>query len=136
METTQAWPAMPLLPVAWGEVFDKLTILEIKARHLSDLAKLRNVAREREAIEQVVGDPSRFPEGLGTLVDQLQQVNAELWVVEDGKRDCERRQDFGDEFIRLARGVYFGNDKWAAIKRQINELLGSGIVEEKSHCPY
>ena len=131
-----AWPAMPHLPVAWGEVFDKLTILQIKAEKLQDAAKLANVNKERQEIEKVVGDLARFPAGLPALVQALKDINAQLWDVEDGKRDCERRQCFDDSFVQLARQVYFGNDQRAVIKRQLNELLGSALVEEKSYKAY
>lgn len=134
--SSPAWPAMPQLPVAWGEVFDKLTILQIKADKLQDAAKLAHVNQERQAIEAVVGDMTRFPVGLPALVRALKDINAQLWDVEDAKRDCERRQCFDDRFVQLARQVYFGNDQRAAIKRQINTLLGSALVEEKSYQAY
>lgn len=134
--SSPAWPAMPQLPVAWGEVFDKLTILQIKTDKLQDAAKRANVNQERLAIEAVVGDMVRFPAGLPALVQALKDINTQLWDVEDAKRDCERRQCFDDGFVQLARKVYFGNDQRAAIKRQINELLGSALVEEKSYQAY
>ncbi|MBA1264987.1 DUF6165 family protein [Stutzerimonas stutzeri] len=128
---------MPQLPVAWGEVFDKLTILQIKAQKLQqDAARLANVNRERQEIERVVGDLSRFPADLPALVLALKAINARIWEVEDAKRDCERRQCFDDSFVQLARQVYFCNDQRAAIKRQLNELLGSVLVEEKSYQAY
>lgn len=127
---------MPFLPVAWGEVFDKLTILQIKADKLQDATKLANVTRERLEIEQVICDMARFPAQLPALVQALKEINALLWDVEDGKRHCERHQTFGQDFVELARKVYFGNDQRAAIKRQINELLGSALIEEKSHKVY
>ena len=127
------WPAIPLLPVAWGEVFDKLTILEIKQAALRDEAQRANVARERAAIEAVIGERQRFPHGLQALVDALRQINLALWDIEEGKRACERSQCFDAHFVELARNVYLKNDQRAAIKRQINLLLGSGLVEEKSH---
>ncbi|MEI8186549.1 MAG: DUF6165 family protein [Chlorobiaceae bacterium] len=130
------WPTMPLLPVSWGEVFDKLTILRIKAEKLADSAKLVNIELEKKEIKKVVGNMSRFPAELLPLVDALQQSNERLWDVEDSKRNCERRQCFDEGFVQLAREVYFGNDQRAAIKRQINELLGSAIVEEKSYQAY
>lgn len=130
------WPAMPQLPVAWGEVFDKLTILQIKAEKLQDASKLANVNKERLEIEKVVGDLTRFPAGLPALIQALKDINTQLWDVEDGKRDCERRQCFDDSFVQLARKVYFGNDQRAVIKRQLNELLGSALVEEKSYKAY
>lgn len=131
-----AWPTTPQLPVAWGEVFDKLTILHLKATKLADAAKRANVHNERVAIEVVVGDMARFPPALPALVAQLKTINAVLWDVEDQKRDCERRQAFDQSFIELARQVYFGNDQRAAVKRQINEVLGSTVVEEKSYVAY
>ena len=134
--SSPAWPAMPQLPVAWGEVFDKLTILQIKTDKLKDAAKLAHVNQERQAIEAVVGDMARFPVGLPALVRALKDINTQLWDVEDAKRDCERRQCFDDRFVQLARQVYFGNDQRAAIKRQINALLGSALVEEKSYQAY
>ena len=127
---------MPSLPVAWGEVFDKLTILQIKAEKLTDPVKRANVDYERAAIEQVVGDLRRFPAALGALIDELRAINVGLWEVEDGKRDCERRQCFDASFVALARRVYFDNDRRAAVKKRINELLGSAIVEEKSYTSY
>ena len=127
------WPAVPLLPVAWAEVFDKLTILEIKQTALRDEAQRANVARERAAIEAVIGERQRFPHGLQALVDALRQINLALWDIEEGKRVCERSQCFDAHFVELARNVYLKNDQRAAIKRQINLLLGSGLVEEKSH---
>lgn len=132
----RAWPAMVQLPVSWGEVFDKLTILQLKADKLENAAQLVNVTRERHEIEKVVGDMAHFPAQLPVLVQALKEINALLWDVEDGKRHCERQQSFGQEFVELARKVYFGNDQRAAMKRQINALLGSTLVEEKSYKAY
>jgi hypothetical protein len=126
----------PQLPVAWGEVFDKLTILEIKHERLNDPEKKRNVLREHDSILSVVGDLKHYPEGLGALIAKLKQTNGELWDIEEGKRDCERRKCFDDSFIQLARQVYIGNDKRAAVKREINDLLGSELKEEKSYAAY
>lgn len=134
MEKT--WSLMPLLPVAWGEVFDKLTILEIKASKLSDPSKMVNVVRERLEIDKVIGDIQKYPAELKGLIEELRAINADLWVIEDSKRDCERQQRFDENFIELARKVYFWNDRRAAVKRAINELLGSAIIEEKNYQPY
>lgn len=132
----QSTPVMPMLPVAWGEVFDKLTILQIKSEKLNDAAKLSNVNRERLEIEKVVFDLMPFSEDLERLVGQLKTVNSELWDIEDGKRDCERRKCFDEAFIQLARQVYIKNDLRAAIKKEINHVLGSVLVEEKSYASY
>lgn len=130
------WSNIPLLPVSWGEVFDKLTILQIKSEKLSDPVKLTNVQLEKQAIESVIGDINQFPEALMSLINQLKVVNEGLWDIEEGKRDCERHQRFDDKFIQLARRVYMDNDTRAAIKKDINILLGSSIVEEKSYQAY
>ena len=130
------WPEMPLLPVSWGELFDKLTILQIKREKFAGTEKLANVERELRAISQTVGDLHRFPEKLQSSLEELKRVNERLWEVEDGKRECERQQCFDDRFVQLAREVYFGNDHRAAIKRKINVLLGSAIIEEKSYNAY
>jgi hypothetical protein len=125
-----------LVPVSWGEVIDKITILEIKAERLSDAAKLANVTRELD--ELVAVRDREFPghRGLATLSAELKAINVKLWVIEDDIRDCERAKDFGQTFIDLARAVYFTNDERATVKRKINDLLGSALVEEKSYAPY
>ncbi|OYQ31765.1 hypothetical protein CHU95_21805 [Niveispirillum lacus] len=133
---SKSWTDIPLLPVAWGEVFDKWTILVIKEARIGDPEKVRNVNRERVEIEKVVGDRSRFPAGLDGLVAALHDINAQLWDIEDGKRRCEREKTFDDGFIHLARQVYMKNDERARIKKDINLLLGSAIIEEKSYKPY
>lgn len=131
-----SWPRMPQLPVSWGEVFDKLTILQIKEAKLADSPKLANVRAERTEIERVVGDTHKYPSEVQALVDRLRAINLALWDVEDAKRDCERRQCFDDVFIQLARRVYIENDRRAAIKKEVNQWMGSTIVEEKSYQKY
>jgi Family of unknown function (DUF6165) len=124
-----------LLPASFGELFDRITILQIKAERI-DEAKRANVAKELGLLLNVADEVLAGRESCDDLVRQLKSVNGELWDIEDGKRDCERRQIFDDRFIRLARAVYIKNDQRAAIKRRINEVLGSGIVEEKSYDSY
>lgn len=125
-----------LVPVSWGEVIDKITILEIKDERLADAAKRANVRRELD--ELVAVREREFPghAGLAELAAELKAINEKLWVIEDDIRDCERSKDFGGEFVRLARAVYFTNDERAQVKRRINDLLGSALVEEKSYAPY
>lgn len=126
---------MPILaPISAGELVDKITILEVKAERI-DPAKRPNVLKELELLRAIAARelPS---DDVRTLADQLRAVNAALWDIEEGKRDCERRGDFGLEFVELARAVYIENDRRAAIKRAINETVGSDIVEEKSYRPY
>ena len=125
-----------LVPVSWGEVIDKITILEIKAERLTDAAKLANVTRELTELAAV--REREFPghAGLAALAAELKAINEKLWVIEDDIRDCERAKDFGATFVALARAVYVTNDERAGAKRKINDLLGSTLVEEKSYAPY
>lgn len=137
-----SWQTKPLLSVAWGEIFDKFTILQIKADFLQkannpeNLQKLQNVNNEKSLIQQVIGDLQKFPPDLQNLISQLHEINLQLWHIEDSKRNHERQKLFDNDFIELARNVYFKNDKRAEIKKQINLLLGSEIVEEKSYQKY
>jgi hypothetical protein len=125
-----------LVPVSWGEVIDKITILEIKAERLTDAGKLANVNKELGELAAV--REREFPghAGLAALAAELKAINERLWVIEDDIRDCERAKDFGQTFTELARAVYFTNDERAAVKRRVNDLLGSALVEEKSYAPY
>ena len=123
------------VPVSWGEFVDKITILEIKAERIADAGKRANVETElrllRERLGAVAADPV-----IVRLHAALRSVNEELWVIEDDIRDRERDGDFGPRFVELARAVYRTNDRRAELKREINDALGSGIVEEKSYRPY
>lgn len=128
---------MPILvPVSWGELLDKITILQIKAERIADPAKRDNVERELVALNQVVTDAGELPAGAEPLIRQLRSVNESLWDIEDEIRDCERDKSFSGRFVELARAVYHTNDQRAAFKRQLNDLLGSELVEEKSYQPY
>ena len=127
---------MPLTPVSWGELIDKITILEIKTERLTDDAKRVNVQRELAELEAVRERHFPVHAGLAVLAAELKAINEDLWVIEDDIRDCERAKDFGPRFIELARSVYVTNDRRAGGKRKVNELLGSALVEEKSYAPY
>ena len=122
----------PLVPVSWGELIDKMTILEIKLERIRSPEARANVAQEyrllQEAAAQIAGH-----DGVGALRSELKLVNEALWEIEDAVRAKEAEQDFGPEFVRLARSVYKRNDERAALKRQLNRLLKSELVEEKSH---
>lgn len=133
---TLALDSMPLVPQSWGEIIDKITILEIKSEKLSDPAKLKNVRRELDELISV--REQHFPQhdGLVGLAAKLKKVNESLWWIEDDIRDCERAKNFGSKFIELARAVYVTNDLRGDVKREINELLGSALVEEKSYAAY
>ena len=124
------------VPVSWGEVIDKITILEIKSERIKDSTKLANVNKELEQLCAVRDKffPDHTP--LKELALELKRVNEVLWDVEDDIRNCERARDFGETFVRLARAVYVTNDQRADWKRRINDLLGSDLVEEKSYAPY
>lgn len=124
-----------------GEVVDKITILEIKSARIDDPAKLANVRRELETLTTAFAPVRAAATGSGGLqldgfIAQLKAVNEALWQIEDDIRDCERDQDFSTKFVELARSVYHQNDQRAALKRQINQLLGSRLVEEKSYKNY
>jgi len=128
---------MPILaPVSAGELVDKITILRVKVTRIDDAAKAANVRAELALLEATADQALEGSPELDRLTAELTQINAALWDVEDGKRDHERRQDFGPSFVTLARQVYIDNDRRAAVKRAINVLVGSEIVEEKSYKPY
>ena len=129
--TSKFRPA-PLAPVSWGELLDKITILEIKAIRIADAAARANVDRELALLREVASPVLPQP-GLAVLIDGLRRVNLDLWQIEDDIRAKEAAARFDEEFIALARSVYLKNDKRAALKRDINALLGSELVEEKYH---
>jgi hypothetical protein len=122
--------------VSYGELVDKISILEIKAAHAKGLGQRRNIERELAVLEAA---RRQIPDRGGVtrrLFDALKSVNERLWTVEDRLRDCERQRDFGPDFVELARSVYRLNDRRAALKREINTALGSSLVEEKLHPDY
>ena len=152
--------------VSPGELIDKITILEIKAARIGDPAKLDNIHYELGKLTAVRDDDLPASAALGRLTSDLRAINARLWDIEDEIRDCERHgqfarltaelkqvnerlweieddirecerdKDFGDKFVELARGVYANNDKRSRLKRDINKLLGSRLIEEKSYAAY
>jgi hypothetical protein len=124
------------VPISPGELLDKITILRIKSQRMSDPDKLRNVRLELDALQDTWASSAYAAVDLDAEVNALMTVNGRLWVIEDDIRDKERAQAFDAEFIRLARAVYIENDERAAIKRRINQTLGSTIVEEKSYKVY
>jgi len=123
-----------LAPISAGELIDKITILRIKAQRIAP-EKRANVRHELEQLEALAARELAAVD-LAALTAELTAINAGLWDIEDGKRDCERRGDFGPAFVALARSVYIENDRRAAVKRRINDAAGSDIVEEKSYAPY
>lgn len=117
-------------------MLDKITILEIKAEQIADNEKLRNVKTELDLLGQVWDQASADNDTMQELKQTLKTTNMELWTIEDKIRIKEARKEFDHEFVELARSVYLKNDKRAATKKEINVLLGSGIMEEKSYVKY
>lgn len=133
---TSKFTDLPLVAISWGEFFDRLTILEIKLVKIADAEKRKKV---NESLNSLIGcgkPPDEFPDNVQTLHLKLKDINSALWDIEDGKRDCERRKDFGPEFVNLARSVYIKNDMRAQYKREIDLILDSKIIEIKSHESY
>jgi hypothetical protein len=127
--------ATPQVPVSWGELIDKLTILEIKAGRLPAAEARANALLELGLLREIAAPVLSHAE-IGALAVQLKALNESLWEIEDKIRACERVGDFGAGFIGLARSVYKHNDERGALKRRINLALGSGLIEEKSYTPY
>jgi hypothetical protein len=123
------------IEVSHGEIVDKLTILQIKKENITDTEKLVNINKEYDYLFSIVEDDlgisTESPDYL-----KLLSINKELWVIEDDIRDKERQKEFDEEFIKLARAVYYTNDVRAKIKKEINLKYGSGFVEEKSYNEY
>ncbi len=124
------------VPISPGELIDKLTILEIKSERMSDARKLANVRLELKLLSETWAASDYAKVDIRAEWAELKRINGQLWDIEDEIRDEERHQRFGEQFIKLARAVYFINDDRAAVKRQINDKLGSKIVEEKSYADY
>ncbi|HJS21702.1 MAG TPA: DUF6165 family protein [Steroidobacteraceae bacterium] len=126
-----------LVPISPGELLDKITILRIKAQRMTDAAKLANVRHELELLEHTWGEAARASGvDVSAEVRALEAVNTRLWVIEDDIREKEAGRSFDARFIELARSVYIENDERAAIKKRVNQKLGSKIVEEKSYKDY
>ncbi|HLW91673.1 MAG TPA: DUF6165 family protein [Roseiarcus sp.] len=134
LATAQATARTIAIPGAVGELIDKITILEIKTQRLAEESKLRNVRHELELLENAREQNGVVHPRLDALKSELAEVNARLWDIENDIRICEGRFDFGETFIALARAVYRTNDRRAALKREINVLFNSAIVEEKSYA--
>lgn len=122
-----------LVPVSPGELLDKITILRLKSERISDPGKLANVMRELELLNGVAQRSLSPDKRLTALTEELFDTNSSLWDIEDDIRRCEANRSFGEGFIALARSVYFTNDRRAELKKEINLLLGSEIIEEKSY---
>ncbi len=121
------------VPVSIGELLDKMSILRIKLSKFKDADRIANVRRELGALASVAESSRLRHPGLEA---ELDKHNGRLWMIEDELRLLESRGDFGERFVELARGVYYTNDRRAAVKRKINEHFGSGLVEEKEYVDY
>jgi hypothetical protein len=123
------------IPVSIGELFDKISILENKLKYIQEPSKHINIHKEWTMLVKIAKKiDSNYHKT--KYFKELSNVNEDLWHIEDGKRECERKKNFHSSFIELARSVYKKNDLRAKIKRKINEKYGSSIVEEKSHKKY
>jgi hypothetical protein len=125
----------PLVPISWGELIDKITILEIKIDRLKSKTALENVKNEYILLNRIYSE-NVLKDTTDNLKIDLSVINLELWEIEDAIREKERAKIFDQEFLQLARSVYRTNDKRAKIKQQINHLLNSELVEEKSYTEY
>lgn len=123
-------------PISVGELLDKITILEIKSEKIQDADKLTNVKHELKLLNKIWQQEDFSGERINSLRKQLKTVNLSLWKIEDDIRIMEKNQCFNQDFIALARSVYFENDKRAKVKKEINLLTGSQLVEEKSYQDY
>ncbi|HWX90621.1 MAG TPA: DUF6165 family protein [Rhizomicrobium sp.] len=127
--------SIPHIPTSWGELIDKITILEIKVERLQSESARANAARELGLLREIAG-PVLAGDEAAALTARLKALNESLWEIEDRIRDHERFATFDAAFIALARSVYHRNDERGAVKRQINLALGSELIEEKSYKPY
>jgi hypothetical protein len=126
-----------LAEISVGELFDKITILNIKTQKIHDSEKLINIKNELNFLNnQALNINVKDQESLNQNINKLQSINEELWDIENYKRECEANKDFGEKFIELSRDVHFKNDIRAQIKKEINLLTDSIIVEEKEYSKY
>ena len=125
-----------IVEVSVGELLDKISILEIKKDKIKDPEKLKFILNEHSILKEQLGKNVKSDEKLENLFQELKEINAKLWIIEDDKRDCEKNKDFGDKFIKLSRDVHFLNDDRAKIKFEMNNHTGSSIKEIKEYTSY
>ena len=123
----------PLTPISWGELIDKITILEIKQINITSATALGNVNKELDYLNDILNNNSEIIERISNLKEQLLVINKSLWQVEDDIREKDLKQEFDNTFIELARKVYRLNDQRANLKKSINQVLNSELLEEKSY---
>ncbi len=125
-----------IIEVSVGELLDKISILEIKKEKIKDPKKLEFISSEHSILKDQLEKNVKSDDKLNKLFQDLKEINAKLWVIEDDKRDCEKNKDFGDKFIKLSRDVHFLNDDRAKIKLEMNNHTGSSIKEIKEYTSY
>ena len=125
-----------IVEVSIGELFDKISILEIKKEKIKDPEKVKFISNEHSILKDQLEKNVKSDNKLNKLFQDLKEINAKLWVIEDDKRDCEKNKDFGDKFIKLSRDVHFLNDDRAKIKLEMNNHTGSSIKEIKEYTSY
>ena len=125
-----------IVEVSVGELLDKISILEIKKEKIKDPKKLKFISNEHSILKDQLEKNVKSDEKLNKLFQNLKDINAKLWIIEDEKRDCEKNKDFGDKFIKLSRDVHFLNDDRAKIKLEMNNHTGSSIKEIKEYTSY
>ena len=125
-----------IVEVSVGELLDKISILEIKKEKIKDPEKLKYISNEHSILKDQLEKNVQSDDKLNKLFQDLKEINAKLWVIEDNKRDCEKNKDFGDKFIKLSRDVHFLNDDRAKIKLEMNNHTGSAIKEIKEYTSY
>ena len=125
-----------IVEVSVGELLDKISILEIKKEKIKDPEKLKFISNEHSILKDQLEKNVKSDDKLNKLFQDLKEINAKLWVIEDDKRDCEKNKDFGVKFIKLSRDVHFLNDDRAKIKLEMNNHTGSTIKEIKEYTSY
>ena len=125
-----------IVEVSIGELFDKISILEIKKEKIKDPEKLKYITDEHSILKSQLENNVKNNEKLEKLFQSLKEINSKLWIIEDDKRQCEKEKGFGEKFIKLSRDVHFLNDDRAKIKLEINDLTGSKIKEIKEYTSY
>ena len=125
-----------LVPLSVGELIDKISILKIKKKKITNKNKQKNIIKELKFLERIYKSNIKKNKKLDRCEKQLIKINKILWEIEDEIRNCESKRDFKEIFIKLARSVYINNDKRSKIKREINTITGSNLIEEKSYKSY
>ena len=122
--------------ISAGELLDKISILEIKLRKIKDKSNQEEIKKEYNILIKIQKSSIKLTDKIEDLFNEIKKVNLNLWEIEDKLRICEKKKDFGKDFIELARGVYFNNDKRSKIKSEMNKILGSNIKEVKQYVKY